>query len=48
MQQENSAPLPGFKMESYKTLCNCQGVAQQTEMPITQAESDKLVKFSTQ
>lgn len=39
MQQENSAPLPGFKMESYKTLCKCQGVAEQTGVHLTQALS---------
>lgn len=39
MQQENSAPLPIFKMRSYKTLCNCQSVAEQTDVHFTQALS---------
>lgn len=39
MQQENLAPLPGFKMESYKTLCNYQGVAEQIDMHLTQTLS---------
>lgn len=47
MQQENLVPLPSFKMESHKTLCNCQRVAEQLGVHFTQvlSQTAKTVKF---
>lgn len=40
MQQENLVPLPDFKMESYETLHNSQGAAEQLHMHFTQVLSE--------